>query len=124
MRIRSLRVIALLAALGAVAALAACDSEPDEGTPSVMRIRFETEMKTILRDVKAAEETAAATEDRYLELGELKGRYLNRPIPASYRLSLSDVSDRGFTASIVHERTGLSCRLEVGPDGTGVPECP
>lgn len=96
--------------------------------PPLMKERFQAEMRTILRDVKMAEEQAAALEDSYLELDALQARYLNRSVPERYRLSLSEVTAAGFRAEIEHEASGLRCRLVVsatpsGEAGTGVPNC-
>jgi hypothetical protein len=89
----------------------------------LLRVRFESEMKTILRDVKAAEEMAGASEGRYLELGELRSRYLSREIPDTYELTLADVSASGYRAEIVHGATGLRCVLDASGGGPGIPAC-
>lgn len=101
----------------------ACGDEREEEVPPMLRVRFETEMKTILRDVRSAQAMAAATEGRYLELDALRARYLSRAIPDSYELSMTGVSETGFTAEIVHNASDLRCSLEVGGGGTGVPSC-
>jgi hypothetical protein len=80
-------------------------------------------MKTILHDLQAAEEQAAAIEDRYVGLEELRGRYFNRPVPENYELSMADVSSTGYRAEVVHKASGLRCRLEVGGSGRGAPTC-
>ncbi len=119
---RPLRVLLfVLLALG----LGGCDRSEGEGeVPTLLKTRFETEMKTILHDVKAAQESAAALEGNYLELDELRKRYLNRVVPETYTLTVTDVSATGFRAEITHGATGLSCRLEVGVgSGRGVPTC-
>jgi hypothetical protein len=114
-----LLVLALLTAV-----LAGCGSgERDAEVPQMLRQRFQTEMRTILRDIKMAEEQAMALEGQYLELGELKRKYFNRPVPDSYTLSLTEVSSAGFQAELVHQASGLSCRLEVGGAGAGIPTC-
>lgn len=114
--------VALAVAIAAIA-LGGCRDEQAAQTPPMLRVRFETEMKAILRDVKAAQETAAVTEGGYLELDRLRGRFLNRPVPDTYRLTLSEVSSSGYTAEIEHLATGLSCRLRVGGSATGVATC-
>ena len=109
--------------------LSACgESETaGEGPRSYLRTRFTAEMKAILRDVKMAEETAAAIGGRYVGLEELRRSYLNRAVPDTYELSLSDVSPSGYRAEIVHKTTGLRCRVAVGAaaagSGEGVPTC-
>lgn len=122
----------LLAAALAMAGMWSC-GEPERGEmPPLLKQRFEAEMRTILRDVKMAEEQAAALEDSYLELDALQARYLNRTVPEVYRLSLSDVSADGFRAEVEHVASGLRCRLVVsakpsegGPleAASGVPNC-
>ena len=112
-----------IALLAAAVLLGACGGEEGGEIPPMLRTRFETEMKTILREVKAAQETAAALEGVYLELDRLQGRFFTRPVPETYDLSLGDVSADGFTARIEHRATGLSCRLQVGGGGAGVPSC-
>lgn len=113
--------IALSGGLAAVLLAGACDEESKEEEPSLLRVRFESEMKAILRDIKAAEEMAAISEGRYLELDELRSRYLSREIPGSYEISLTDVSGAGFRAEILHGATGLRCVLVAG--GGGAPTC-
>jgi hypothetical protein len=98
--------------------------EPGE-VPSMLRTRFQSEMKAILHDLKAAEETAAALEGRYLELAPLREKYLSRAIPTAYELSVTQVSAQSFRAEVVHGASGLRCHLEVGVGaGRGVPVCP
>lgn len=110
-----------------IAASSACDSERgDAEMPAMLRRRFEAEMKTILRDLRLAEEQAMALEGRYLEFDELRSRYFSRDVPDSYVLTLAAVSAEGFRAEIVHGSSGLRCRLEVGsatPSGAGSPRC-
>ena len=95
--------------------------------PVLMKQRFETEMRAILRDVKMAEEQAAALEDRYVDLDVLQAKYFNRPVPEGYELTLSDVTAGGFRAEVGHKAGGLRCRLVVAatpPEaGSGVPVC-
>lgn len=122
-----------VALVGAGTGAWSCGSEEQTGEmPALMKERFEAEMRTILRDVKLAEEQAAVLEDRYVELDALQARYLNRPVPETYRLSLSDVSADGFRAEVEHKASGLHCRLVVtaspsegGSSGSrgGVPDC-
>lgn len=108
-----------------VGGLGGCgDSESGDGeVPQFLRVQFEAQMKTILHDLQAAEEQAAAIEDRYLGLEELRARYFNRPVPDNYELTLSDVSAAGYQAEVVHKASGLKCRLEVGGEGRGAPTC-
>jgi hypothetical protein len=131
---QAIRVALVGAALvGAGAGAWSCGSEEKTGEmPALLKERYEAEMRTILRDVKMAEEQAAALEDRYVDLDALQARYLNRPVPESYRLSLSDVSANGFRAELEHTASGLRCRLIVTPSpseggaaglGSGVPDC-
>ncbi len=101
-------------------------SEPENAAlPTIMRQRIQTEMRTILRDLKVAEEQAAVLEGRYLELEPLRARYFNRPVREGYRLTLSEVSAGGFRAEVVHAASGLRCQLRVaeGGAGSGVPTC-
>lgn len=114
---------AVSAGLVGILLIEACDEQAKEEAPYLLRVRFESEMKAILRDVRAAEEMAAASEDRYLELAELRSRYLSREIPDSYEFALSDVSATGFRAEIVHGATGLRCVLVAGGEGPEVPTC-
>jgi hypothetical protein len=113
----------------AILMLSACGGSETarEGVPSYLRTRFTSEMKAILRDVKLAEETAAALGGGYVGLEELRRSYLNRVVPETYELSLSDLSPSGYQAEIVHKATGLRCRVTVGPAaggaGEGVPSC-
>ena len=61
-------------------------SDEEAAMPALMRTRFETEMKTILQDLKLAEEQAHALEDKYLELAPLKSQYFNHVVPDTYDL--------------------------------------
>jgi hypothetical protein len=108
-----------------IGALGACgDSETGNNeVPLILKAQFETQMKIILHDLQAAEEQAAAIEDSYLGLEELRGRYFNRPVPDNYELSMADVSATGYRAEVVHKASGLKCRLEVGESGRGAPTC-
>ncbi len=114
-----------IVALAAILAAAACrGSEKEAALPAMMVARFETEMKTILYDLKLAEETAYVLADKYLELEELTGAYFTRPVPESYELGLSHLSEEGYRARISHKASGLSCELEVGTGpGSGVVTC-
>jgi hypothetical protein len=118
-------ILASLAGLTVAGMLGACgDSETRDGdVPPLLKAQFQTQMKTILHDLQAAEEQASAIEDRYLGLEELRGRYFNRPVPDNYELSLSDVSASGYKAEVVHKASGLRCHLEVGGSGRGAPTC-
>jgi hypothetical protein len=92
-----------------------------------MKQRFQTEMRAILRDVKMAEEQAAAIEDRYVGLDVLRAKYFNRPVPDGYELTVRDVTPGGFRAEVEHKASGLHCQLVVSsgaPEGgSGVPNC-
>jgi hypothetical protein len=115
-----------IAAFAAIVATGiACKGADEEAAlPALMIARFETEMKTILHDLKLAEETAYTIGDRYLELGELTGAYFTRPVPEKYELVLSDVSEEGYRAQITHTASGITCELAVGGSGgRGVPTC-
>ncbi|MGD2216294.1 MAG: hypothetical protein PVJ64_06045, partial [Gemmatimonadales bacterium] len=76
-------IFSSLAGLLVCTALGGCaDSENGNGeVPPILKAQFQTQMKTILHDLQAAEEQAAAIEDRYVGLEELRGRYFNRPVP-------------------------------------------
>ena len=105
-------------------ALACGSSDSVEGeVPAMLRHRFETEMKTILRDVKVAEEQALVLEGTYLALDSLKARYLNRVVPETFALTIDQLTADGFRAQVVHRASGLACHLEVGGNGAGVPKC-
>jgi len=130
---QTIAAVVLTSALAVVGLWSCGERESGGEMPPLMKQRFEAEMRTILRDVKMAEEQAAALEDSYLDLDALKARYLNRTVPKGYRLSLSDVSATGFRAEVEHEASGLRCTLVVletrsgaGPQqgATGVPNCP
>ena len=116
---------ALLALVAALTAGVACrGSEEEAALPAMLKARFETEMKTILHDLKLAEETANALTGQYLELQPLQSQYFNRPVPETYDLQLTDVSGSGYRAVITHRASGISCRLEVETgEGRGVPIC-
>ncbi len=108
-----------------IATLVACGGSEDEAreVPTIMRAQFETQMRTILHDLQAAEEQAAAIEGRYLALQELRGGYFNRPVPENYELSVSEVTTTSYRAEVVHGPSGLRCHLEVGAGGRGSPIC-
>ncbi len=121
-------IMVLLSAALVGTGLWSCRSQENrEEMPVLMKQRFEAEMRTILRDVKMAEEQAAALEDRYVDLDVLRTKYFNRPVPEGYELTLSDVTAGGFRAEVEHKASGLRCRLVVGAApqeaGSGVPSC-
>jgi hypothetical protein len=119
------------ALLGAILSISqtGCGGSDDteRALPAMMKARFLTEMKTILHDLKAAQEIAAVSEGSYLDIDDLTRSYFNRPVPDTYTLTLSDLSADAFRAEIVHNASGLSCRLDVGTvsgqAGRGVPLC-
>ena len=118
------RVLEVVAAMGLLVAPIACSSETGDGeVPAMLRHQFQTQMKIILHDVKVAEEQAMAFDNTYLELEELRRTYFNRVVPDNYTLSIGDVSANGFQAEVVHKASGLSCNLEVGGSGGGIPKC-
>jgi len=105
-----------------------CGSQEGGGEiPPLMKQRFETEMRAVLRDVKMAEEQAAALEDRYVGLDVLQAKYFNRPVPDGYELTIRDVTPGGFRAEVEHKASGLRCQLVVSSgspeQGSGVPRC-
>jgi len=116
-----------IAVLGGTGLWSCGSSDGREEMPALMKQRIEAEMRAILRDVKMAEEQAAALEDGYVEFGVLEAKYFNRPVPEAYVLSLGDVTAAGFRAEVLHRASGLRCRLVVAagePEaGTGVPNC-
>lgn len=118
-------ILSSLAGLFLVGALGGCgDSESGNGeVPPLLKAQFQTQMKTILHDLQAAEEQASTIEDRYLGLQELRGRYFNRPVPDNYELTMADVTATGYRAEVVHKASGLRCSLEVGGSGRGAPTC-
>ena len=95
----------------------------DGEVPAMLRHQFETQMKIILHDVKVAEEQAMALDGSYLELAPLKAKYLNRVVPDNYTLTIGQVTADGFRAEAVHLASGLTCYLEVGGSGAGIPKC-
>ena len=103
------------------------DSESESNAlPGILKTRFQTEMRTILHDLKMAQEQAATLEGGYQSLEALRSRYFNRPVPESYALTLSDVTPTSFRAEIEHKASKLRCRLVVGgggPGAAGVPVC-
>lgn len=113
--------LSLMAAAGAVGTACGPGADGgggDEGS-QLIRARFETEMKVILRDLAAAEETARVQEGRYLGLAELRSAYFTRPLPSPYRLQVSELTAEGYRAEIVHGPTGLRCELVVGAGPAG-----
>jgi hypothetical protein len=118
--------LSVLAVVLLMAAGSGCGESESDGLPAVLKTRFQTEMRTILHDLRLAQEQAAALEGGYLALDALRDRYFNRPVPESYLLTLSDVTPTGFRAEIEHKASKLSCRLVVGGEGPaaeGVPVC-
>jgi hypothetical protein len=118
-------ILSSLVGLLVIGLLGGCgDSETGNGeVPPILKAQFQTQMKTILHDLQAAEEQASAIEDRYLGLDELRGRYFNRPVPDNYELTMADVTAASYRAEVVHKASGLRCRLEVGGSGRGAPTC-
>lgn len=108
-----------------VAALAGCDSGDRSAAGSAMlRRQIETQAKTILRDVKAAEEQAATLEGGYVAREALMSRYLSRALPDGFELTIDDVSADAFRAVVVHRSSRTRCRLEVGRGSVAaVPTC-
>ena len=98
------------------------DSAAERPGGSVLRAPIVTEMQTILRDVRVAEERAAATGSGYVGWEEL-GPYLDRPPPDGYGVELREVTRTGYHAEVEHLRTGLRCILDVGPGRRGAPRC-
>lgn len=118
------RTLAGIVAASAMFALAGCEGSDAGGEmPPFLRARFTTEMKTVLRDLQFAEEQAAVNEGRYMPLVELRGRYFDRPLREGLELTVSDVTESGYRAKIVHAPSGLSCRLEVSDGARGIPQC-
>ena len=120
--------LVLLSATLVASGVWSCRSEEGGGEmPPLMKQRFETEMRAILRDVKMAEEQAAALEDRYVGLDVLRAKYFNRPVSEGYELLIRDVTPGGFRAEVEHKASGLRCRLVVSSgapeEGNGVPTC-
>jgi hypothetical protein len=95
----------------------------DREVPTILKAQFQTQMRTILHDLQAAEEQAAVIEGRYLDLEELRGTYFNRQVSDNYELSLSDVTATAYRAEAKHKASGLSCHLEVGGSGRGSTIC-
>ncbi len=90
----------------------------------MVRAPIMTEMKTILRDIRSAQERAAATSGAYLDWDELREGYMSRPIPEAYTVRVDRVTADGFRARVEHRRSGLACELVVEPgSGSGSPEC-
>ena len=116
---------AAIAAILIASIVGGCGSSdgPESEMPAMLKHRFEAEMKTILRDVKVAEEQAMVLEGAYLELEPLKARYMNRVVPDTYTLTIGGVTPEGFRAELVHRASGLTCQLEVGGSGDGIAKC-
>ena len=102
-------------------------SDDDAGgeMPNVLRAPLEAEMLTILNNVRVSQEQAATLEGSYLELDQLRGRYLNRDVPDKYELTISDVTATGFRSEILHKASGIRCTVEVSdePGRHGSPIC-
>ncbi len=94
------------------------DSEPAQ-VPSLLRTRFTSEMKIILRDIQTSEETARAITGSYVDWDELRRTYLSRLLPDSYEIKLTEVSANSYRAEIVHRHTGLTCGITATAGGTG-----
>lgn len=121
---RNAPVIALGIAFLATFAQACGPEETGEAeVPQMLRVQFETQMKTVLHDLKVAQEQAMAFDGTYLELPELQRKYFTRVVPDNYSLTLTEVSGTGFKAQMSHTASGLTCRLEVGESGAGIPRC-
>lgn len=84
---------------------------------------IQTEMKTVLRDIRIAQEQARSARGRYIAWGELERDFLARAVPDAYRVELSGVSATGYRAEVIHERSGLRCGLEEGTSGSRGPTC-
>lgn len=111
------------AILGLAVCVPGCDggeeeSEPAE-VPSLLRTRFTSEMKMILRDIQTSEETARAATGSYVDWDELRRTYLSRSLPASYEIKLSEVTASGYRAEIIHQHTGLTCSITASAGSTG-----
>lgn len=109
--------------LGSVVLGCGSSDNADGEVPAMLRYQFETQMKMILHDVKVAEEQAMVLDGNYLELEPLKPKYLNRVVPDNYTLTIGQVTADGFRAEVVHPASGLTCYLEVGGSGAGIPKC-
>ncbi len=108
----------------ALLSVAACSTDEETGMPAMLKTRFQTEMKTILNDVRRAEATAHTLGGRYLNMSELQGEYFSRSVPDTYELTLSDVTDSSYRAQVKHKASGLTCKLEVGTgQGNENPNC-
>lgn len=93
----------------------ALDREPPPAdAPNVLRTPLVAEMKTLLREVRLAEEQASIENSRYLSLTELRRRYFNRPVRPVFQLTIKDVTATGYRAEVVHGRTGVRCWSIVG----------
>ncbi len=118
------RTATLVAALTLLTVSACRSSDEETGMPAMLKIRFETEMKMTLNDVKRAEAMAYALGNRYLGLDELQAQYLSRNVPETYELKLTDVTDSSYRAQMTHKTSGLSCDLEIGTgQGSENPTC-
>lgn len=89
---------------------------------SVLRAPIVTEMQTIVRDVRVAEERAAVAGDGYVKWAQL-GPYMDRAVPDGYRVELKDVTRTAYHVEVEHLRTGLRCVLDVGSGRGGAPRC-
>lgn len=119
-------VIALIAIVAAVVWLVGrgLDREPPPAdAPNVLRTPLTAEMKTLLREVRVAQEAASLANGRYLSLSELRGRYFNSPVRPVFQLSIDDVTATGYRAEVIHGKTGVRCWSVVGPGRAGAPTC-
>jgi len=114
---------AVAVSVGSVVLGCGSSDRGDGEVPAMLRHQFEIQMKTILHDVRVAEEQAMALDGAYLELEPLKAKYLNRVVPENYTLTIEQVTEDGFRAEMVHPASGLACYLESGGSGAGIPKC-
>ena len=99
-------------------ASAGCRGEDSEGgggeLPAIIRTRFTTEMKSILRDIRLAEDIARVETGSYVDWAKLRGSFLSRSIPDTYEVRLIDLTSASYRAEVTHARTGLTCQLTAG----------
>ena len=117
-------LICCLMVAASIPAVTGCErSEAEEGMHPFIWARFTSEMKTILRDLQMAEELAAVNEGRYMALSELKQNYFSRPVREGMALTVSDVTETGYSAKLVHGPSGITCGIEVVEGRRGVSKC-